>query len=362
MTTIHLVYPHGSSIASPWSIGRVLAESLREHFDVEQYGWDEIRVIHPDPGDVLLGHPHPAPWTVFRRSSRKPGWQRIIALWPFKTEPAEVAFADPVIPRCDLNLAISGSYWFERLDGSLVSHWAPKMSRLDMAVDRRDFPVIKREFNPPGLRKFLYIGGRGWSKNTRYLEKIASVLPSDTISWIGLGRRAIRGVNALGYCDFTESEARRIVADHDFMLTVGKADANPTTILEAMAWGLVPVCTPTSGYVGHPGIANVPLDDVAGSMDVMQHLQESPEVRLREMQIANWEALDTTYNWQRFAAQVLKAVLSDSSPAVLKEGFGRKIQLRARALTVPLSSPYCLLRRRNLGRFVRSKSHLPTSG
>jgi glycosyltransferase involved in cell wall biosynthesis len=353
MTTIHFIYPHGSSISAPRSIGRILAERMRAHYDVHQYWWDEIRVIRPDPGDVLLGHPHPAPWTVFRRSARQQGWHRIIALWPFKTEPGEVAFADGVLSRCDLNLAISGDFWFESLEDSLLSHWAPKMRRIDMAVDRSDFPVIKTEFNPPGSRRFLYIGGRSWSKNTDYLEEIAARMPSGMLSWMGAGRKAIRGVNWLGYHDFSASEAQRLVAAHDFMITVGRADANPTTVLEAMAWGLVPVCTPTSGYVGYPGIVNVPVDDAARALDVLQRLQASPDGFLREMQAANWEALDATFSWERFAGQVLEAVRSDESPPMLGESLTRKAQLRARALTVPLSSPYCMLRRRNWGHFRR---------
>ena len=359
MTTIRLVYPHGPSIAAPRSIGRHLADRLSNDYDVHHYWWDEIRAIQPDPGDVLLGHPHPAPWTVFRRSARQPGWQRIIALWPFKTEPAEVAFADGVVARCDLNLAIAGDYWFEKLEHSLLSHWAPKMRRLDMAVDRNDFPVVKTDFNPPGSRRFLYVGSRGWAKNTGYLEEIGALMPSGTISWMGTGRSGIRGVSRLGRQDFTTKEALRLVAAHDFMLTVGRADANPTTVLEAMAWGLVPVCTPTSGYVSYPGIVNVPLDDATGAVAVLERLQACPEGRLREMQASNWQALDATFNWDRFTSHVLEAVRADESPPLLRESLGRKVELRARALAVPFGSPYCLLRRRNWGRFVRNSGDPP---
>lgn len=353
VTLVHLVYPHGASIAAPWSIGRVLSEKLREHYDVRQYDWDEIRTIRPRPGDVLLGHPHPAPWTVFRRSARQEGWRRIIALWPFKTEPSEVAFADAIVRRCDLNLAICGNYWFARLDESLLSHWAPKMRRIDMAIDRGEFPIIKRKFNPPGWRRFLYIGARSWAKNPQYLEKIATLMSKGTVSWMGVGRRPIRGVNPLGYRDFSDEESLRLVAAHDFLVTVGRADANPTTILEAMAWGLVPVCTPTSGYVGYPGIVNVPLDDAGGAAAILQRLQSVPEGRLREMQTANWAALDATFHWQRFSSRVMEAIRSDETPPVMRESVGRKIRLLAIALTVPPSSPYCVLRPRNWGPLAR---------
>src|SRR5512132_2659791 len=83
VTTIHLVYPHGPSISCPDAIGRHLGERLRPHFQVLQYDWDETRALEPGPDDVLLGHPHPAPWTIFRRSARKAGWRRIVPMTPF---------------------------------------------------------------------------------------------------------------------------------------------------------------------------------------------------------------------------------------------------------------------------------------
>ena len=44
------------------------------------------------------------------------------------------------------------------------------------------------------------------------------------------------------------------------MITLGSADANPTTILEAMAWGLIPVCSVQSGYEGFSSIRNISID------------------------------------------------------------------------------------------------------
>jgi len=152
------------------------------------------------------------------------------------------------------------------------------------------------------------------------------------------------GCRTSRFQDFATEEARRLVAAHDFLLTVGNNDANPSTILEAMAWGLVPVCTPTSGYVGYPGILNVPLHNPVGAAAVLNELQTTPEGRLIEMQQENWAALDTHFTWKRFAEQVVGAVRSGESPALLREPLHRKIWLRAAALT----SPYSLLRPANL--------------
>lgn len=344
LTRIHFVYPSGPSISQPEAIGRNVAERLRKSHSVVQYDWDDTGVIEPGDNDVLLGHPHPAPWTVFRRSARRRGWKRVIALSPYVHDPKYVAFVDSAVSRCDLYLAITGNYWFDSIRDSPCSHWAPKMIHVDMAVDRRDFPVVKTRFNPPGSRRFLYIGHTSRAKNTEYLTMLAGLAPGCPISWMTSSNREILGVTSLRTQDFASTDARRLVSDHDFLLTVGRADANPTTILEAMAWGLVPVCTPTSGYVGHSGIPNVPLDDPVHAVRVLERLQALPDPELLRLQRINWQALDAHFNWDRFAGQVLDAIRSDQSPPMLKEGLGRKGRLRASALVSPLS----MLRRGNL--------------
>jgi glycosyltransferase involved in cell wall biosynthesis len=251
----------------------------------------------------------------------------------------QVAFADPIVPHVDLFLAITGRPWFDTVDTSPFAHWRPKMVHADLAVEPADFPFVKTRFNPPGRRRFLYIGHTLWFKNTAYLGEIARRMPDSEVAWMGRGD-PIEGVRALGRQDFSTAEARTLVAGYDFMLTVGSSDANPTTIIEAMAWGLVPVCTPQSGYAGHPGIVNVPLGDAERAVAVLCHLQTEPEERLRGLQAVNREAVERHYNWDRFTDQVVEAIESDASPPLLPEPFARRAELRWRSWT----SPYSVLR------------------
>ena len=107
---VHLVYPHGPRVSAPDSIGRHLGQRLAARYDVVLHDWDERGVIKPEPGDVLLGHPHPAPGTIFRRSARERGWSRVLMMAPYDHDPRQVAFENPVIRDCDLFLAITGLY------------------------------------------------------------------------------------------------------------------------------------------------------------------------------------------------------------------------------------------------------------
>ena len=329
MTTVHFVYPHRQRISAPSAIGRHVGARLEARgYEVVHYDIDEARVIRPGTNDVLLGHPHEAPWSVFRRSAARSGWRRRLLLMPYvHVDDYHASLADSVLRNCDLFLAITGSTWFESVSSSITAHWLPKMVHVDLAVDRADFPRVKTTFNPPAERRFLYVGHTGWYKNTPYLSDLARRLPSTEFGWIGTGEPAITGLRPYGRRDFETDDARALVAEHDFLLTVGVGDANPTTVLEAMAWGLIPVCTPESGYAGRAGILNVPAGDAEGAASVLRALQERPESELLALQAANDTDLDRHFNWDRFTDQVVAAIESTESPALLPLDWRRAAQL-----------------------------------
>lgn len=332
---VHLVYPHGPRIATPDVIGRRVGEHLSNRHDVVLHDWDELAVVRPEPGDILLGHPHPLPGTVFRRSFSQDGWARRVVLSPFVGDMHQVAFLDPFVRGADAFLAITGRYWMEQVPATTVAHWAPRMIHLDLATDRTDFPLVKHTFAPKGQRKFLYIGHTGWYKNVGYLSEIARARPDWHVGWIGPGQPSdIPGVEALGVRDTSSQETRDLLSTYDFLITVGTADANPTTILEAMAWGLLPVCTAQSGYVREPGVINVPLDDVAGVIATLERWQRAPGEALVAAQQSNLMRLEEHYNWERFCRQVEDAFTCELQPT-LPIGAGRRAALAAAALGSP---------------------------
>jgi glycosyltransferase involved in cell wall biosynthesis len=260
------------------------------------------------------------------------------------------AYIDRVIGLCDLYLAISGPYWFESLAFSPFAHWLPKMRRVDLAADRSEFPPAKQRFAPAGDRRFLYIGNAEPHKSPEYLSAIARRMPGGKISWIGPLTRPIAGVTPLGPHDFRDERARRLVAEYDFLVTVGRADANPTTVLEAMSWGLIPVCTPSSGYVGYDGILNVPVDDPDAAAATLMELDATSDEWLAGLQRDNWELLDSDFTWERFLRRVVDAIESDESPPLLRPPLSRSLRLRAAAAR----SVHAWARPRNLRHALRT--------
>jgi hypothetical protein len=334
---VHLVYPHGERISTPDAIGREVGSRLEAFYEVRYHDWDSSERIAPAPGEVLLGHPSSEWSTCFRRSMRDPRWAKVLMLCPYAPDPRQVAFLDPIVRRADGYLAITGKRWFDRMSDSDFAHWRPKMVHIDLAVDRDDFPFVKRSFGVAGERRFAYIGHTGWWKNTQYLTRIAQCMPEVEFSWFGTSSESIPGLVPRGVVNFAESDGLAQIADHDFMVTVGTCDANPTTILEAMAWGLIPVCTPESGYEGFRSIVNIPGNDVAGAVAVLQGLNWTSEERLHNLQEENLALLQTHFNWDRVAAQVRAQIESTTARPMGNELIGRRFALRWSALTSPNS-------------------------
>lgn len=327
---IHLIYPHNDRISTPDVIGRKLEEFLSKKYEVILYDWDEKTTITPGNNDALVGHPNPIQDTVFRNSVKKSGWRRKLLLCPFVPDARQVSFIDEIIPYCDKYLTITGEYWFAQIKDSPFAHWLPKMVHMDLAVEKGYFPFIKKTFNPPGKRKFLYIGSLVWFKNVSYLSQLAAALPDIEFSWIGNGY-GIKNLKSLGYQDFKSPDALRLIEEHDFMITVGVSDANPTTILESMAWGLIPVCTRESGYFSFDSIKNIPLNDVLSATRILENLNHMPVAELKKIQELNIGLIDTRFNWKRFSEQVAIEIENTDSPSLGAESIVRKNYFRQRA-------------------------------
>jgi len=328
MSTVHFVYPRDAERhSSPWCIGNEIGDRLQQHHRVQFYNWRDKLSIHAEEGDVLLGHPHWGSNSVFRRSLDNPRFARRLILQPYVGDPRQVAYLDGLIDRCDLFLAITGGHWFRQVPQSPMARWLPKMQHVDLAVNRAHFPLLKQRFNPPGRRRFVYIGHTARNKNTPYLSALARACNDMDIGWIGRGRKRIPHLNALGFMNFSTEPARAILAEFDFMITVGNNDANPTTILESLSWGLIPVCPPQSGYEGTPGIVNLPLDDVPAAAEVLRRLQQADDTELQALRAAGETQLREHFHWDRAYAQIQAAIMGSDNPPLHPASVGEAFTL-----------------------------------
>jgi glycosyltransferase involved in cell wall biosynthesis len=301
--TIHFIYPHKESTTTPHSIGYEVSNRLRKKYNVKNYNYDSIKRIKPAKGDILIGHPHPSPYTVFQLSMRDKNWAKVIGLVPLNLDPLQFAYLGNIISCCHILIAITGEFWYNRIEDSIIRSWLAKIKRIDLAVACEAFPIIKNKFNEKGNRKLLYIGNTMPWKNTQYLSTIAQLMPEIDFGWVGSGNE-IFNVKRIGKLNYREKASIEIILQYDFLISVSTFDANPTTILEAMCWGLIPVCTPESGYLDKEGIINIPLKKTEEAMEILKKLQFLDESELHEIRKNNRKQVEGYFNWDRFTADI----------------------------------------------------------
>ena len=94
--------------------------------------------------------------------------------------------------------------------------------------------------------------------------------------------------------------AQKVVDECDIFVNPSNSDANPTTLLESMAWGTIITCTKQSGYWKDPLFTNIDLQDLPGSVATIRQLLETSDEKLMERAAAGRKAIETRYTWDRF--------------------------------------------------------------
>ncbi len=306
----------------PCSVTANLYEGLQGWMDTLLYDLREETDIEMSSSDVFLGHPRfpffEGSWGVTGRSIRKKTSPLVAALISplhcnaeIETTHINKAYLDSVdmlMPYADVLFAVMGEYWWDLWDKSRYSHWKPKMVRLDLAVDIESFPRVKKKFSLAGRRKFLYIGRNDPMKGVDLLSKLAKE-SGYSFGWVGRGGE-IDGVKKIsGIRELNPDFMSEIAKEYDFFITTGRADPNPTTILESMAWGFPVICTPQSGYYETPYLKNVFHDDIGKSLAVLNEMQLKSEEDLLGIANRAREVVNDKYNFSVMLKSV-KDILS----------------------------------------------------
>ncbi len=200
---------------SPFENTRNIFCGLSQRLPTMLYALDEQVRCDFSPDDVFLGHPcfpaRPGRVGVTELSIGQEPRPRVFALLSplhcdttIATGHINRAYLDAVdrlLPQSDLLFGIMGTYWWDRWPASPYAHWLKKMVRLDMAVDTTYFPRVKKEFNPPGKRGFLYIGRNDPMKGTDFLSRLAQRARGYRWGWIGRGAEIAGGPSRLRVLD-----------------------------------------------------------------------------------------------------------------------------------------------------------------
>jgi hypothetical protein len=296
-------------VRAPLSITAHVLQALQARGEVALYDWNERVSIKGGNSDVLLGHPYPDDDSrVWNRSCREGRFAARIAMTPLSHQMVEICGRlDPYVSMVDAILGIMGPYWYDTWEGSALAHWRNKIVPIDMAVDVDRFPKVKMRFNPPGKRKFFYLGWSGPQKGTHLLSILFGLAKGNQCVAIGPGR-PFANVEHRPAAKLDMAYLHRLADECDFFITMGVSDANPTTILESMAWGFPVCCTPQSGYYNMPELLSLSITDMRHNLAVLEMLQNAPASELHARAQAARTLVARKYTWQRFTDTAMGAL------------------------------------------------------
>ena len=309
--TAHIIYPFDlKKNINPWSIGNNLYYALRNKYKIKIYTWTSLRKIYPEKDDLLIGHCHSNPYTIFRRSIESNKWYKKILIQPFNGDMKQMSHLYDVIPKCDDFIAICGTYWIKHLKNSFFNIWKKKIIHIDLGLDINQYPFIKKKFNKIGKRKFLYIGNdysyNNFAKNLNYLKNISNNYGNENFATIG--NKKIANVKHFGWMDFKKKKNLRLISKYDFLIHTSSYDANPSTVLEGISWGLIPVMTRQCGYENFSNHMYIPLNEIQKTIKKLKNLQNMSQSSLKKIQIKNYNKLTSLYNWIKFRRKVIQIV------------------------------------------------------
>ncbi|HYQ95491.1 MAG TPA: hypothetical protein VER38_00600 [Candidatus Eisenbacteria bacterium] len=296
---------------APLSITHHVLRALRGLDEVRFYDWKERVVIRHQPGDVLIGHPFPGDVaTAFNRACFQGHFAVRVALTPMHYGlPQYCQAIAPALDACDHILGIMGPYWFDTWSEGPFARWAPKITHLDMAIETSHFPRVKRAFNPPGRRKFLFIGNGEPYKGAHLLSHLFGLAGGKhQCVWIGADRD-LPNLERRPPQRLRGAVMERLAAECDIFLTMGISDANPTTILESMAWGFPVACTPQSGYYRMREIKELSTTDMAFNLAVLDTFQGAGEGELLQQADPARSLVETRFTFERYTRTVVDTLL-----------------------------------------------------
>jgi len=91
-----------------------------------------------------------------------------------------------------------------------------------------------------------------------------------------------------------------LTSEYDFFVSLARGDANPTTLLETAACGLLPLCNQESGYWPGEPFVELRKDDTLFNLCQLELLQQMPEYKLNELTAHIRRQEVEQHTWQRF--------------------------------------------------------------
>ena len=189
------------------------------------------------------------------------------------------------------------------------------MIQLDLGINQKDYPFIKSKFGKNFKRKLIYIGNdysyNNFAKNLHYLKKIIDRSKNNNFS--SAGNKQVSQEKHYGWLDFANKNALKIIKNYDFLIQVSKNDANPSIVLEAISWGLIPLVTKGCGYEELNKKLIISQDNYIEVIKKIDFFQKKDEKYLKKIQKENLNLLTKNFSWKKFQKKIRSIILEKNN-------------------------------------------------
>lgn len=313
--------PWQHPIRAPHSISYNLLHAFRaKGYPVRFYSILEKGAVPLKDGDIFIGQPipeggfnesrpsHDDVHSVTSATIRANPRAKTFLIMPYTHDSLYVSWAKDLVsqPMSGL-ICVGGDIWQRNWERSPFADLSiAKRTNAIMGIDSKDYPFIKKSFNQPGKRKYLYIGHTGWYKNTLQLEAIAQRIPGFEGGHLGSG--TIRGWKKIAdFAALTPTFMEEIAREYDIFVNVSTADAQATTILEQMCFGFIVAASYESGY-DHPSIVQLSPHDTEFNVRALTALQNADESELFARAQENRATAVREHSWDQFCRTVTEFI------------------------------------------------------
>lgn len=306
--------PISSPYTITWYVSRMLAQKA------EQYGYtyryvnldDETPQVF-DALDIAVGHCWDAP-NSFMQQALNANIRAKIVLQPYSHGMVSIGdiprYVD-MFSKADELLFLTGEYWHSTMLASPFESLFDKVTRIDMAVNADLHPFKKITWNKKGERALCVIGHdtptKGY-KNVAELARVAGIRLGHFGSAHTETFEHVPSMTMHGGMTFTPENIAAVCEQYDAVIAMPLADANPTILLEAAAWGLACYCTPLAGYLPERPFRELRVDNLAFNVNAMRDFQTMDEYELKRDSLALRQVIERDYNFQKMTDTIWEKV------------------------------------------------------
>lgn len=331
-SVIHFVYSgdplNDNAIVAPGTITNKLYRYLQKFREVKYYDLkDKTSNITVNPNDIIIGHPHPEEETAIKRLFRHNCAGKYL-LFPLHTKIPEINhFIHDVAQQADNLFVISGPYWTETIGTTEFKYLREKIIRLDNGLDLGSFPLKKNRFNSSGKRGLFVYGRSGEEKGTKLLFNLLQKFKCRVViagNYIEEDIALIKNrpdTSYLGNINLSNQKVvKHILENCDFFINMSVSDASPTTLLETMSLGLIPITTPQCGYY-YSSFLLLSLSDNEHNILTINNALNMDEEHLKLLQNKNLNIIEQNHNWDKFCEKVGRQIfqLGNKQPKIKNE-------------------------------------------